>query len=154
MEFGIEIHMDNTEGVLERVLGRLRQRGFSICAIVCNRSTDRTLLNARLTVESTRLSELAEKQLGKLHDVQYVRVETINEQSEPRRVSRGERSGHTAKELGSGGNDAGNCRSGSNRIDGDEAISEKALEETNDHGFEHNHVSNTAEFNLPLRHYA
>lgn len=33
MRFTLRVRMHNTEGVLERVLGRLRQRNYSVCSL-------------------------------------------------------------------------------------------------------------------------
>ncbi len=74
MRFTLEVEMSNTEGVLERLLGRLRQRGFGVLALSADISLDRTAMGARITVESNRPAELALKQLGKLYDVESVKV--------------------------------------------------------------------------------
>jgi len=77
MKFNLEITINNSEGALERVLGRLRQRNFHLCSLAAGRSADHSLIDARIVVESTRPIELAVKQLGKLYDVQDVMVRTM-----------------------------------------------------------------------------
>lgn len=74
MRFTLEIRLSNSEGALERVLGKLRQRDFGLCGIVADCSTDRATINARIMVESARPVEPALKQLGKLYDVQHLKV--------------------------------------------------------------------------------
>lgn len=74
MRFVFEIRMSNAEGALERVLGRLRQRDFSLCGLTADCSNENGTIDARITVESMRPVEPALKQLGKLYDVQHLRV--------------------------------------------------------------------------------
>ncbi|HEY9786127.1 MAG TPA: ACT domain-containing protein [Candidatus Obscuribacterales bacterium] len=74
MRFTLEIRMSNTEGALERILGRLRQRSFSVCSMMADSGQDRSFMNARITVESARPVEPALKQLAKLFDVHEVKV--------------------------------------------------------------------------------
>jgi acetolactate synthase regulatory subunit len=74
MRFTLEVQMTNTEGVLERLLGRLRQRGFGVLALSADISMDKLSMGARITVESERPIESALKQLGKLYDVELVKV--------------------------------------------------------------------------------
>jgi len=75
MRFTLEIRMTNSEGVLERILGRLRQRNLHICGMVANLATDQSVIDARFTVDSLhRAPEPAVKQLGKLYDVLHMRV--------------------------------------------------------------------------------
>jgi acetolactate synthase regulatory subunit len=74
MKMTLDIRMANTEGALERILGRLRQRCFSICSMSADRSHDQSEIQARITVESARSIELAVKQLEKLFDVIQVKV--------------------------------------------------------------------------------
>ena len=81
MRFTLEIRMANAEGALERVLGKLRQRNFNLCALMADRSHDMTRINARITVESARPIEPALKQLAKLFDVEELRVQYAEAES-------------------------------------------------------------------------
>lgn len=74
MKFTIDISMKNTEGALERLLGRLRQRSFAVCDMSAGCTDNFAKMSARITVESTRSPELALKQLGKLIDVERVNL--------------------------------------------------------------------------------
>jgi acetolactate synthase regulatory subunit len=80
MKFSLEIIMSNTEGALERILGCLRQRGFSLCSISANQTLDQRAMSAMVTLESSRSMDLAVKQVRKLYDVQHVRVEEVEEE--------------------------------------------------------------------------
>ncbi len=74
MKFTLEISMKNTEGVLERILCRLRQRNVSIEAIDAICTKDSSKIEARITVESKMGAEPAIKQLAKLYDIQSINV--------------------------------------------------------------------------------
>lgn len=74
MRFTIEIRMRNTEGALERVLGRLRQRGFALCALAANISNDESAIDARITLAGNRATEPLIRQLDKLYDVMMVKL--------------------------------------------------------------------------------
>ena len=74
MRVTLEIRMANAEGALERILGRLRQRCFSICSITADRSSDHQFIDAFISVESSRPIEIAAKQIAKLFDVTQVKV--------------------------------------------------------------------------------
>jgi acetolactate synthase regulatory subunit len=73
MKFTLEIRMHNTEGALERLLGKLRQRSFSLCALVAG-INDPKFIDARITVEGLRAAEPVIRQIGKLYDVEQVSV--------------------------------------------------------------------------------
>ncbi len=77
MRFNMEIQLANAEGALERVLGCLRQRGFALCSMMVDRTVDQTALEVRLTLESARPMDLAQKQVAKLYDVLNVEVRTM-----------------------------------------------------------------------------
>jgi len=77
MKFSIELTINNTEGALERVLGRLRQRNFALITLTAGRSADASILDARMVIEGTRSIEPVMKQLGKLYDVRHVQVRTM-----------------------------------------------------------------------------
>jgi acetolactate synthase regulatory subunit len=81
VKFNLEIIMANSEGALERILGCLRQRGFTLCAVSATETLDRAGMSARLTLQSTRPAELAVRQIGRLYDVHHVRVEEMEEES-------------------------------------------------------------------------
>ncbi len=51
MKFTVSIRLSNTEGALERVLGRLRQRAFEISSMSAERTSDRSFIDARFTIE-------------------------------------------------------------------------------------------------------
>lgn len=72
MRFVLDFTIANTEGALERVLGRLRQRSFTLCNMSAGRSTDHTSIKARIIVEGTRSIEQMVKHLSKLCDVKSV----------------------------------------------------------------------------------
>jgi acetolactate synthase regulatory subunit len=74
MKVTLEIRMANAEGALERILGRLRQRCFSICSMSADRSSDHSFIDAQITVESSRPIDIAAKQIAKLFDVIQVKV--------------------------------------------------------------------------------
>lgn len=74
MKFTLEISMNNSEGVLERILGRLRQRNFAVCSLTAGMTSNWDMMNARITVESIRPPEFAVKQISKLVDVMGVEV--------------------------------------------------------------------------------
>ena len=69
MKFTVSIRMSNTEGALERLLGRLRQRAFEISSMSAERTTCRAFLDARFTIEGTRDVEPVIKQLAKCYEV-------------------------------------------------------------------------------------
>lgn len=73
MQCTLDIRLNNAEGVLERVLGRLRQRGFALCGLTVDLSDDSCTYFVQAKVESSRPMERAVKQLDKLVDVQSVR---------------------------------------------------------------------------------
>lgn len=74
MRFTLEITMKNTEGVLERILGRLRQRNLNIQAINAKCTTDLSNIEATIIVESKMGAEPTMKQLAKLYDVQKINM--------------------------------------------------------------------------------
>jgi acetolactate synthase II small subunit len=74
MKSVLELRLNNAEGVLERVLGCLRQRGFELCSFTMERSSDATHLTVRCEVESHRPIEIGCRQLAKLYDVQSIKV--------------------------------------------------------------------------------
>ena len=94
MKFNLEIITANSEGALERILGCLRQRGFSLCSLMADRTNDHTAIEIRVTLEGARPMELAIKQIAKLYDV-------LNVQVQPTEVheSNGYRQLHTASPL-------------------------------------------------------
>ena len=77
MKITLDIRMNNTEGALERILSRLRQRAFSVCNMSADRSTDHCFIDARITVESSRPVELAARQIEKLFDVIHVKFNEV-----------------------------------------------------------------------------
>jgi acetolactate synthase small subunit len=79
MKSALELRLVNSEGVLERVLGRLRQRGFDLCSMNVERSMDAAFLMIRITVESTRSIDNICRQLEKLIDVQSVKLQYSEE---------------------------------------------------------------------------
>jgi acetolactate synthase small subunit len=79
MKSVLEMRLTNSEGVLERVLGRLRQRGFDLCSMNVERSMDTAILMIRITVESSRSIENICRQLEKLIDVQSVKLQYSEE---------------------------------------------------------------------------
>ncbi|MBX9670956.1 MAG: ACT domain-containing protein [Candidatus Obscuribacterales bacterium] len=74
MRFTLDVTMANTEGALERILGRLRQRSFNVCALNAGLSANMARMDVRVTLESARPIELAIKQLAKLIDVEGVEI--------------------------------------------------------------------------------
>lgn len=77
MKYNIEITTGNVEGILERILGVIRQRGFSLCAVSAVESADQEQMIARITLKSERPVEYAVKQIRKLYDVSAVTVEEM-----------------------------------------------------------------------------
>ena len=74
MKSVLELRLANAEGVLERVLGKLRQRGFELCSMNVERSADSSTLTVHVTVESPRPIDGGCRQLAKLFDVQSVKL--------------------------------------------------------------------------------
>jgi acetolactate synthase II small subunit len=74
MKSVLELRLNNCEGVLERVLGCLRQRGFQLCSMQMERSSDAAKLTVDVTVESHRPIEGVCRHLAKLFDVQSVNL--------------------------------------------------------------------------------
>jgi acetolactate synthase regulatory subunit len=75
MKSVLEIRLDNREGALERVLGCLRQRGFEICSMEMQRSSDKSSLVIQCTVESARPIDGVRRQLEKQYDIHTVKVQ-------------------------------------------------------------------------------
>ena len=75
MKFIVTMRLGNTEGALERVLSRLRQRSFEVSSMSAERTPDRQFIDTRLTIEGTRSSETMIKQLAKLYDVVQLKVQ-------------------------------------------------------------------------------
>lgn len=74
MKYNLDVIMTDAEGALERLLGRLRQRGFSMCSMNAGCLSDQASVRARITIEGTRPIEPLVNQLSKLFDVKYVAV--------------------------------------------------------------------------------
>ena len=74
INFAMNIRMTNSEGVLERVLGKLRQRNFNIISFNANCSPDMSTIDAHVTLKSLHSSESAIKQLNKLYDIQQIQL--------------------------------------------------------------------------------
>lgn len=72
MRYTLDISLKNNEGALERILGRLRQRSFSLCSLKADSMESGKEMVARITVESFRPAEYAMKQIDKLYDVEKV----------------------------------------------------------------------------------
>ena len=79
MKFTLDIRMENTEGVLERVLGKLRQRGYRVQAMNSACSIDDKTVDARMIIESSRPADLAARHIAKLYDVIYVVANPLEE---------------------------------------------------------------------------
>jgi acetolactate synthase regulatory subunit len=77
VKYNIEIATNNVEGILERILGCIRQRGFSLCAVSAIESADQQQMLARLTLKSERSIEYVVKQIRKLYDVTTVSIEEM-----------------------------------------------------------------------------
>jgi acetolactate synthase II small subunit len=74
MQSVLDIRVNNNDGIVERILGRLRQRGFSMCGMTVERSSDCSTLFVQVVTESSRPIEQVAKQLDKLIDVQSVKL--------------------------------------------------------------------------------
>jgi acetolactate synthase small subunit len=74
MKFNLDLIIANSEGALERVLGKLRQRNFALCSMTAGCTADNGSIKARITVESDRPIEQMLKQLGKLYDVRHIAI--------------------------------------------------------------------------------
>ena len=74
MIYTLCINLKNTEGALERILGKLRQRSFSLCSMIARPASQGGSMVALITVKSNRSPELALKQINKLYDVQTVEL--------------------------------------------------------------------------------
>lgn len=75
MTFILEMRMTNSEGVLERILGRLRQRNINFSSFTASCSYDQSAIDATITIDSPKSSESILKQLSKLYDVQQMKVQ-------------------------------------------------------------------------------
>jgi acetolactate synthase II small subunit len=74
MQCALDIKLENSEGAVERVLCRLRQRGYSLCTMNVDQSSDGSTYLVHLTIESLRPMDQAVKQLNKLFEVQSVKL--------------------------------------------------------------------------------
>jgi acetolactate synthase regulatory subunit len=74
MKYSLDVIMTDAEGALERLLGRLRQRGFAMSTMSASCSQDHNSVRARITIEGARPIEPLVKQISKLFDVKYVAV--------------------------------------------------------------------------------
>lgn len=79
----LDIQINNSEGAIERILCRLRQRGFTLCAMNVYRSADFSSFIVQVTIESVRPMDQAAKQLTKLFDVQSVKLQTHHKEVVP-----------------------------------------------------------------------
>ncbi len=96
MKFTLDVTMANTEGALERILGRLRQRSFKLCALNAGLSPNMARMDVRVTLESARPIELALKQLAKLIDVEGVEITKAEEhQHHETKVKHGHNHSHS-----------------------------------------------------------
>lgn len=77
MKYSLEVIMSDAEGGLERLLGRLRQRGFGMCTMSAGRSPDHGTIRARITIEGTRPIEPLIQQIKKLFDVRHVAISSM-----------------------------------------------------------------------------
>lgn len=75
MKFTVSIRLSNTEGALERLLGKLRQRAFEISSMSADRTADRGFIDARFTIEGSRDVEPVIKQLAKCFEVQSLKFQ-------------------------------------------------------------------------------
>lgn len=76
MKFTVSMRLSNTEGAMERVLGRLRQRAFDVSSMSMEKTADRSSIDAFFTIEGTRDVEPVIKQLAKLFEVQSLKFQT------------------------------------------------------------------------------
>lgn len=74
MIYTFNINLKNTEGALERILGKLRQRSFSLCSMIAKPSLKERQMVASITVKSSRSADYAIKQINKLYDVETVEL--------------------------------------------------------------------------------
>jgi acetolactate synthase II small subunit len=74
MKFNLDLIIANSEGALERVLGTLRQRSFSLIGLSAGRLADANSMSARITIEGDRPVESIIKQIAKLYDVKHIAV--------------------------------------------------------------------------------
>ena len=64
MKYSLDVIMTDAEGALERLLGRLRQRGFAMCTMSAGSSQLHNSVRARITIEGTRPVEPLVKRSG------------------------------------------------------------------------------------------
>ena len=88
MIYTLCIHMQNNEGALERILGRLRQRSFSLCSMQAGIGNTERDMVAEITVRSDRSAEYAMKQIDKLYDVDKVQLRAQENEEESKNVFR------------------------------------------------------------------
>ena len=74
MSYLTQLRVRRSEGVLERVLGVTRVRGFAVEAVSARRDVDGTYFDLTLTVSGERSPERLSKQLAKLIDVESVEI--------------------------------------------------------------------------------
>jgi acetolactate synthase regulatory subunit len=97
MKSVLELRLNNSEGVLERVLGCLRQRGFELCSMQMQRNSDGSSLTIQCTVESLRPIENGCRHLAKLYDVQSIKLQyTEHAESYARNARSNEKSNEQA----------------------------------------------------------
>ena len=72
MKHKIFIQAGCSEGLIERILCRIRSRGWELTALSAEKDPSVETLSIRLTIEGVRQIECLIRQLEKLHDVQIV----------------------------------------------------------------------------------
>ena len=69
MKTALAMKLKNCEGALERILGRVRQRGFSIAGVDARQSRDGKTFDVRLELQGERNAENLIRQLEKSFSV-------------------------------------------------------------------------------------
>ena len=70
-----QLRVRNAHGALERILGVIRIRGFSVQSLPMQMSQGGQTMDVTLRVESTRPSQFLYQQLEKLHEVESVEMD-------------------------------------------------------------------------------
>ena len=77
MSYELHMKLRNMDGALERVLGVVRYRGFSLMGLQAEPERDGARLDVSMTVTGEKRATNLPKQIGKLFDVEM--VEMINQ---------------------------------------------------------------------------
>ncbi|XTZ38450.1 acetolactate synthase 2 small subunit [Salmonella enterica] len=87
MQYQVAIEARFNPETLERVLRVVRHRGFQVCSMNMETTSDAQHINIQLTVASLRPVELLFSQLSKLVDVARVDIQQRDTSSQSQQIS-------------------------------------------------------------------